>query len=251
QRLADPLEVRLRSGKNRLLADAVGDGVGWLTDRTRIFAATDVGAETVGIGDPDGLLAHLARREHDPAELGVDRDLSADRAIAPAAEVGGADVFRGNGLAGRAGPDHQALLVAVIEGNARHETALHLARVESTAADRRGEAEVGRQPRRCRARLHEERGGGAERAEEGTVRRFLLVAIGRRAGDSVGAQPPDENPEVGNVGAPADMAGRDSPYVDAARHLVEGAAEIVERVAVAKLGGAAAVQTQVIDVLVD
>ena len=147
QRVADPLELRRRAGKDRLLADAVDDGVGRLTDRTRIFAAAHVGAEAVGIGDPDGLLADLAGREHDPPELGVDGDLVADRAIAPAAQIGGDDPLRGDRVVERAGPDHQALLVAVVERDARHEPPLRFARLEIAAADRRGQAKVGRQAR--------------------------------------------------------------------------------------------------------
>ena len=45
----------------------------------------------------------------------IDSDLIADRAVAPAAEIGRDDALGRTGIVRRPGPDHQALVAAIVE----------------------------------------------------------------------------------------------------------------------------------------
>ena len=232
-------------------ADLVDCGVRGLAQGAIVLAAADIGAEAIGIGDPHRLPPRLARREDDAAQHRVHRHLVADRPVAPVAEVGRNDPRSGyrRALRAAARPDHQALHGTVIERHARGGGAARLinfAPLERAAGNRQRQRRIG--------------AGGfgvdkqwaivAERAEQEAVGRLLLIAIGWRLRDGVGAQPPDEDADLGDVRGPAAMRAEVDPsHVDIARHLVEGGADQVERVAIAKFGGPASIHVKVVDVL--
>src|SRR5262249_42581115 len=91
----------------------------------------------------------------------------------------------------------------------------------------------------------------AESAEEIEIVSGGFVAIGRRVRDGVGAQTRGEKTEARDVEVSTTVARIGAAQVDGVTHFVKRAAEKIEGVAVAQIGGASAVQTQEVESLID
>ena len=83
-----------------------------------VFAAADVGAEAVAVGNPHACLRGCVGWKGEAAKTGIDGHGVGPGAIAPVAEVRRDDLGCGNGRAGGADPDREALAIAIVDRRA-------------------------------------------------------------------------------------------------------------------------------------
>src|SRR5690349_11551339 len=103
--------------------------------------------------------------------------------------------------------------------------------------------------RGLRLRMNEERRILPKHTEAEALRTHLLDAVRSCPRDRVTVEPPDEDPDAGNVVPPNRASGVDPPDIHRVRSLVEGPVQQLQRLDIAHIGQTVAVHVQMVDVL--
>src|SRR5260370_26207490 len=89
----------------------------------------------------------------------------------------------------------------------------------------------------------------AKAVEQETMRPLLFQTVRGGSGDGISFQPPDKKPDFRNVITLGKMPGVDRANIHGMRRLLERTSEFLQHTTFAYIGGASAIEMQIVDVL--